>query len=128
MLLIDTCILIWLSSDPDRLSSEAATAIRDNADRLYASAISAWEVAIGASKGRLELGLDPIAWFGQVTAKYRVTVVDLAWQVAAASVQLPKRHSDPADRLIIATAMDRGFAIVTPDKEIRLYPGVRVIW
>ena len=128
MLLLDTCILIWLSSEADQLSNKAAMAVSDNVGQLYTSAISAWEIALGVSKGRLELGADPIVWFAQVTAKYNVAVVDVTWQVAAASVQLPRHHSDPADRIIIATAIDRGFQIVSPDQEIRRYAGAQIIW
>jgi PIN domain nuclease of toxin-antitoxin system len=68
------------------------------------------------------------AWFAQVIAKYKITVLDVTWQIAAASVALPRVHADPADRIIIATAMDRGALIVTPDVEFPNYPDVRVIW
>src|SRR5437868_222451 len=100
MLLLDTCALIWIASEPASLSEKAREAIDEADNALYCSAISAWEIGIAYAKGRLQLGREPHRWFGHVVRKYRIRVIGVSWRIAIASTQLPRHHNDPADRII----------------------------
>lgn len=113
--------------DQSQLSVPARDAIQ-SADGLDVSAISAWEIAIAASKKRIELQLSPADWFRAALAHHQIRCIDVAWEIAAASVALPAIHGDPGDRMIIATALAYGLPIVTPDRIIPGYPGIQVIW
>lgn len=59
MYLLDTCVLLWLASDMSSLSEKIKNIIRNNAGCLYISAISSFEIAIKAVKGKFELPLSP---------------------------------------------------------------------
>lgn len=127
-LLLDTCALLWLTSDLEALSPKAVEAIKKNPGGLCVSAISAFEIAIKVKKGHIKLPQTPSKWFARALAHHGLTEVPVSAQIAAASVALPSHHSDPCDRIIVATAAHLKSAILTPDKLIREYKSVRVIW
>ena len=128
MLLLDTCILIWLDTDPPKVSAAAQEAIRANAGSLFVSAISMMEIAIKCRKGKLSLPLPPEQWFPQVLSAHGIAETAIDWPIALRSAQLPPLHADPCDRIIIATAQLRGMPIATPDPLIRAYPNVQIVW
>jgi PIN domain nuclease of toxin-antitoxin system len=128
MILLDTCCILWLATDPSKLSANARDALQEHRDGLFVSSISAWEVAIKNRSGKLELPLGPEEWFRAVLLRYQLTPVSIDWRIAVYSVSLPRIHEDPCDRHIIATAQLRGFTIVTADQTIPQYPDVAVIW
>lgn len=128
MLLLDTCALLWLNDDADRLSGAARDAITANAGKLFISAISAFEIGIKCRKGSLSLPKAPDAWFDAALTARGIEVLDISWRVALLSTQLPPLHSDPCDRIIVATAQVHGLKVVTPDPLIKAYPTVNTIW
>lgn len=128
MLLLDTCTLLWLAADQDRLSKPAKDAIREHADRLFVSSITAFEIAIKARSGKLELPMEAGAWFEKALRHHGLTEVAVDGAIAAGSVNLPPLHNDPCDRIIIATALRHNMAVVTSDAVIAQYEKVRVIW
>ncbi len=129
MILLDTCALLWLASDSPALSSSAKNALRKQADYLFVSSFSAWEIALKSSKGKLTLNnLTPADWFARVLHQHRLTEIAVDHPIATASVALPPLHADPADRVLIATAQIHGLALLTPDPLIRQYPNLRSLW
>jgi PIN domain nuclease of toxin-antitoxin system len=124
VILLDTHVVIWSAMDDARLGRKARKLIaeRDQTDPFHVSAISAWEIALLVSKGRLNLGGPAQDWLAK-------TMKHPAWQtihvdVAAAveSVNLPGDfHNDPADRFVVATARLNGLAVVTADRAILDY-------
>jgi len=128
-LLLDTCILIWLSREPKYLSEKSREAIKDHSGDLFISAISALECSIKVAKGGLKLPLkDPGQWFREVLRHHGIAQVPINFQIASQSGELPFHHKDPFDRLIIATALEYKMVIVTPDKLIRQYKEVGCVW
>jgi PIN domain nuclease of toxin-antitoxin system len=127
-LLLDTCALLWLAADPDQLSSVAREEIENSASVLTLSAISGFEVSLLHLRGRVRMTDEPEIWFANAISSFGITAVPISWRMAMNAVRLPSIHKDPADRIIVATALERGAAIVTPDQHIAQYPGVRVIW
>jgi len=117
-LLLDTHVLVWLLGGNERLGVKARTAIQDaaNADSLYLSAISAWEIAVLVSQGRLVLEQDVGEWIQAALALPGIRLEALSPEIAVASTHLPGIiHPDPADRIIAATARHLGAVLVTAD-------------
>jgi PIN domain nuclease of toxin-antitoxin system len=128
MLLLDTCVLLWLAADQSKLSSNAVKAIRENAEWLFVSPVSAFEIAIKARKGKLDLPLEPRIWFEKVIRHHGIQEAPLNSAVAFRAVLLPLLHNDPCDRFIIATALKNSMTIITGDSLIAQYTEVKVIW
>ena len=128
MLLLDTCTLLWLVGDPARLSSQATDLIRQRADSLFISAISAFEIAVKHRRGGLRLPMDPQEWIAAALKHHGVNELPVTCRIAALSASLPAHHNDPCDRMIVATAMTEDLTILSPDHLIRRYEGVRVEW
>lgn len=131
MILLDTHAWVWLGSDPARLSRRARRAIQEAlSDRgLMVSSISAWEVALLAKRGRLELSMDVAEWVDLWEDLSFVRFVPVDNAIAVRSVHLPPEFpDDPADRIIAATALVTGVPLVTADKRLRGCPKLRVIW
>jgi len=80
-------------------------------------------------KDRLELTMDVEDWIAHCEAIPMVEFVPISNHLAMRSVHLPEPfHSDPADRLIVATARYLGMPLITRDKKIHAYPHVKSIW
>ncbi|MFY9829870.1 MAG: type II toxin-antitoxin system VapC family toxin [Rhodoplanes sp.] len=119
MILLDTHALVWLANDDPALGEQSCSmALAARAEsRLAISAISFWEIALLAAKGRLELRDQP--------AKLRAQLLDagivelpLTGDIALLAVGIPDLPSDPADRFIAATAMTHDATLVTADARL----------
>lgn len=131
MIVLDTHALVWWIGGDARLSRNAAKAIRKEQPdgRIIVSAISAWEIGMLVSKGRLALTMDVDAWLQTIQGIDGVTLLPLSTNAATASTRLPGTfHGDPADRMIVATAREENAALVSADQRIRRYRHVRTIW
>ena len=115
--LLDSHVLHWWSSEPDRVSAEASQAIAD-ADELAIADISWFELAWLAKHERIVVSVPIGAWLQQLAAQVRTIPVTPA--IAAAAVALPESFpGDPADRLIYATAVEQGWRLITKDQRLR---------
>jgi len=139
VIFLDTHVLIWMASDPTRLSRKAREAIRHEREDyehekdarekpgLAIAGITLWELAWLAEHGRIQV-TGSVESFVRDTAS-RVMVQQVTPEIAAFAVQLPPAFpKDPADRLIAATAMVEGAALVTADESIRAAKVVQTIW
>ena len=95
--------------------------------RHLAAAID-FEIGIKHRRGALDLPLPPADWIARALEHHRVQEIPVEWRVAERSTSLPLLHRDPADRIIIATALVTGVSILTPDSQISQYPDVTVVW
>ena len=125
-LVLDTHAALWWSFFPEKLSDTAAKAL-DQAETLVFPAILFWEVALLVRKRRLELPRSPAAWLRELRSISRAKVVSLSAALALRADQL-EMHADPADRFIVATALQSGVPLVTKDAAIRSAKLVRTIW
>ena len=131
MILLDTHALIWWADDPSRLGDQAKLAINQamEAKKIFASSISSWEIALLVERGRLRLALDVRDWIARCESLPFLTFVPVSNAIAIESVRLPDfPHADPADRIIVATAMSLGAGLVTKDERLISYPFVKTIW
>jgi PIN domain nuclease of toxin-antitoxin system len=128
VIVLDTATWIWRASDPKRLTTSARRAI-DEAERALVSAISIWEVAMLVAKRRIQLDRPVEHWVDLALALPGIQLAALEPAIAVRSTKLPGEfHPDPADRIIMATALERGVPIITPDERIRSYPHVQSAW
>ncbi len=126
--LLDTCALLWLVNGDPRLTPRARRAINTEKARVFVSVVSAAELSIKAGKGRLSLPKPVDQWMGEVARLHHLTLLPLELGPTAASGTLPWLHSDPFDRILVATALSLSLPVVTVDPLIAAYPGITVIW
>ena len=124
-LLLDTCALLWLASGNRSLSKSARSAISD-AQIVCVSPVTAWEIAVKASKGKIVLPCPAREWFDAVVRRYDIEVLKMTSDEMLRAAELPWIHKDPADRFIIATALANDFTVVTADGNFPKY-GVRTM-
>lgn len=124
-LLIDTCALIWLANKSDSLSVVARLRIEE-AEEVFVSPVSAWEIALKSANGKLKLSCDPVTWFDHAIKLFGLEILPFDYRLWMRSTQLPKHHRDPADRTIIQMALDNDLPVVTHDRRFELY-GVKTI-
>ena len=123
MIVLDTHVLMWLRLGERQLGSEAQTLINEawRANSLCVSAISFWEVELLRVKRRIRFPADVGAWRRELLAQGVMEIpVDGAIGIRAAGLQ--DFHADPADRVIVATALDE-HQLVTADQSILGWSG-----
>jgi PIN domain nuclease of toxin-antitoxin system len=121
-LLLDTHILLWAASEPDRLPQTARQAIEDPQTQLLFSPASLWEVAIKSSLGRDDFRVDPrLLRRGLLDNGY--AELPITGEHAVAVMGLPPIHRDPFDRMLIAQATSEGVQLLTVDEVVSRYPG-----
>jgi PIN domain nuclease of toxin-antitoxin system len=129
VILLDTHVLVWLTSEPARLSKHANSAIRraSRGGGIAVSEITLWELGWLASHGRLQPTGTVEAYLEEVSS--RVAVLPLTTKVAAlANLFSTDYSSDPCDRIIGATALAEGIALVTKDEKIRDCKQIQTVW
>ncbi|TFW23417.1 type II toxin-antitoxin system VapC family toxin [Duganella callida] len=131
MILLDTHALVWWVEFSPRLSNTARQAIATErqSGRIGISAFSCWQIALLVSRGKLSISNEINTWLAAIEALNRICFIPVDHAIAVRSVYLPAGlHDDPADRIIVATAMMKNIPIVTVDTRIRAYPHVQTIW
>jgi PIN domain nuclease of toxin-antitoxin system len=129
VILLDTHVLIWLANSPGKLSRRASAAIRKASQEsgIAISAITLWELAWLATHRRLDIAGTAEAFVEKITS--RTAIRPITVKVAVLANQLPTDYSgDPCDRLIGATALAEGMALVTKDRRIRACNQIHTIW
>ena len=123
VIVLDTHTLVWLDQGSERLGKTA----RQTIDRAYeseglsVSAISFWELAVLKSKGRIEL--PPLRKWRQDLIDMGLIEFPVSGDIGISSAELTNFHPDPADRLIIATALWQDATLLTADKRILEWGG-----
>lgn len=121
-LLLDTHIALWLDSGSDRLKKST----RDRIDRcwldggtVYLSAVSAWEIALLVDMNRIALDCPPADWVERFVGRQGIEATPLGHRAAARAYSFENLAiRDPADRLLIAAAIELGCSLVTYDANI----------
>jgi PIN domain nuclease of toxin-antitoxin system len=123
-LLLDTHVLIWFAEGNEALpesSIERIDGLREE-QGLAVSAINFWEVAMLQRRKRVSLSVPISQWRSVVLEASGITEAPLTGEIAIESVELPGDvHSDPADRMLIATARLNGWTLATRDDRILRY-------
>jgi len=128
MVLLDTCVLLWLASDQSKLSLNANKAIAAHANALFVSAITGFEIALKCRAKKLAIPLPISDWFSEVLDFHGVRELPVTARIAMDSVRLPGHHNDPCDRIILATAAINGMKIISCDRLLYQYGHAEIIW
>lgn len=124
-LLLDTHILLWLESGDDRLRSKTRGLIDGHwreGGTILVSAVTAWEIATLADDGRIDLSRPTEDWMKQCLSRPGLDMVPLSWRACVRAYDLRNfEYRDPADRLLIATAVELACTLVTYDERISGY-------
>lgn len=125
-LLLDTHAFIWYLQDEPRLRRPTRELVDDPLNDVFVSAVAAWEIAIKAKLGKLEVPPNVAGWLPTQLTLNRFKQLPITVSHAAAVEGLPLHHRDPFDRLLIAQARAEQLTIVTTDAWFEAYD-VRVI-
>ncbi|MGH7324150.1 MAG: type II toxin-antitoxin system VapC family toxin [Candidatus Rokuibacteriota bacterium] len=131
MIVLDTHVLLWLCLEPRRLSASATAAIRKalTAGGMAIASITLWEIAMMVRLGRLVPRGTPETWLADLISHSGVVVREITPAVATLATQFPDEFpTDPADRLIAATARAEGAMLVTRDARLRRSRLLRTVW
>ena len=120
--LLDTCTLIWLAAEPDRLSPAAQQAIDAVDSAVLFSDVSALEITLKWTAGKIILPDPPRLWIERQIARWELDCLSLTRDDIYRASELPSHHRDPFDRLLVAVALGAAATILTPDDAIHDYP------
>jgi PIN domain nuclease of toxin-antitoxin system len=120
--LLDTHLLLWAASSPERLSAKALAVFNDPDSSLFFSAASIWEIAIKNGLGRDDFKVDvSLLRRGLLDSGYQEIPLLSAHTVFLKN--LPALHKNPFDRILVAQATAEGITLVTADSVVAAYPG-----
>jgi PIN domain nuclease of toxin-antitoxin system len=94
---------------------------------VFLSAVSAWEIALKYSLGRLTLPGPPAEYIANLRELLGIAALPIKEEEALYLPRIPNLHRDPFDRLLVCQAVINGLALLTPDPLISQY-SVRSIW
>lgn len=123
-LILDTCVLIFMNEKTPlaQAAVEALQAANESDAVTYISPVSAWEIGMLVSRGRLQLLIRPERWFASLFEVPGVKLADMSPDLLIASSYLPgKPPNDPFDRIIAATARELGATLITRDRALLEY-------
>lgn len=127
----DTHIIVWDFLTPDKLSAAAQNAIETASENstLSVASITLWEIAMLVDKGRIQVSVPTETFINSILQARDMRVIPLSPTIAAQSVALPRSlNADPADRLIVASALVEGVGLITADSNIRKVKLLPTIW
>ena len=122
MLLLDTHVLVWLDEGSSRLGEDALQVINKAlaTGQLGVTAISFWEIAMLIEKQRLTFQIELDVWRAELL-RTGLQEIPLLGSTAIRAGQLESFHGDPADRMIVATAIENSATLITADEKILLW-------
>jgi PIN domain nuclease of toxin-antitoxin system len=126
-ILLDTCTFLWVTSGSSDLSHDAIKIFTDPNNEVYLSAVSAWEISIKYSLGKLRLPVPPDAFIPKERERHLIAPLNLSERDTFHLGKLPVFHKDPFDRMLICQAIERSLIILTPDPLVTQYP-IRHLW
>ncbi len=128
MIVLDTHTWLWWAGDHERLPARLRRGLAAEED-LVISAISCWEAAMLIERGRLTLAPDGRSGIRRAASIPNLRVADVTEAIATnAGLLGPDFHGDPADRIIVATALELNAPLATKDERIRRSRRVEVLW
>ena len=126
-LLLDTHIFLWLIHDNRRLSDKYRQEIYDLNNELFLSVVSIWECVIKYQIGKLNFPSSPEIYLPLQRREHLIKTLTIDENSIAQLINLPLRHRDPFDRLIISQALQYDLKIMTQDQKIIAYPEIEIL-
>ena len=125
--LLDTHAFLWFVTDDNRLSQKARSIIKSNANEIYFSAASAWEISIKIRLGRLTIAEELEPFIVKQLAENSFSTLSITIFHSIYTSKLPDIHKDPFDRIIIAQSNVENMSLISKDKNIKKYK-VPIVW
>jgi PIN domain nuclease of toxin-antitoxin system len=127
LILADTHAWFWWLTESPKLSVRARRAMERQPVAI--ASISLWEIALLASRGRIELAMRPAEWLSIAVSRPDSLVLEISPAIAATGAGFGAAvHNDPADRIIMATALVHNLQLVTADERMTSSGLVRTVW
>ena len=123
--LLDTHVLLWALSAPERIPERERAVLEDGANRVLYSAASVWEIAIKQALGRVRFDFDAAA-IALETQRVGFSELPVFAAATASVAKLPAHHRDPFDRLLVAQALSEPARLLTADPA--LVPYTELVW
>ncbi len=120
MVVLDTSALLFWTLDPDLLSDNARKAI-DETEQMTISSISVWEIGLKVKRGRLEIPLSILDYVERLQQLEKLEILPVEGETWLLNLALDWKHRDPADRTIVATALQLDCPLITSDHAIRSF-------
>jgi len=117
LLLLDTHAFLWWNADDEALGPKARAAIADPDNVVFVSAASVWEISLKRASGKLDAPGNAAEWI----ERNRFAPLAIEIGHAARAPELPRHHTDPFDRMLVAQASIEDYTLVTSDDEIAKY-------
>lgn len=127
--LLDTHVWLWALSNPKLLTPRVRTILQDPQGHVQFSLVSAWEISIKRSLGKLELkNVDDLDVFiTRINSNAGVGTLPITMSDVCGVSELPWHHRDPFDRVLVAQAQAGNMALITNDPQLGAYD-IEVIW
>lgn len=116
-ILLDTNLLIWGICEPHQLSTKAKTVI-SQAELIYVSSASIWEISIKVGLGKLVVNPEEML---SCLDKMNIQQLPISWEHSRKVQELPHHHRDPFDRMLIAQAITEPLILLTHDEILQHY-------
>jgi PIN domain nuclease of toxin-antitoxin system len=128
-LILDTHVFLWyMQANPILSPTFLKIMEKKENETILVSAITFWEIGMFAEKGKIQFDMDTLDWVERALSCPIFQVVPLSPKIAAQSSRLSDNlHGDPADRILIATAIEYHAVLVTCDEKILSFGGHRTI-
>lgn len=127
-LLLDTHVWFWALQSPDRLGPACQALLKDPQTELAVATVSTLEFGQLVSSGKIEIRGTLDAWVHRGIQALSTQTIEMTHRIALLAYALPGEfHKDPADRILVATAIDQGLTLATADERILIYPHVMAL-
>jgi PIN domain nuclease of toxin-antitoxin system len=126
-LLLDTHTLLWFLRDDPELSDRAKGLVLDAANHKFVSVASCWEIAIKASRKKLQLTEPSGVLLARELSRNQFELLLIELRHATHVELLPEHHKDPFDRLLAAQSLLEAMPLVSVDRQFDAY-GVTRLW
>ena len=122
-ILLDTHVWLWTQEAQERLGSKSQGMLLNEDNTLFISSVSSLEIARLAWGGRLTLAGKLRTWVPEALQALHAETIPITHEIALAAYELPGEfHRDPADRMLVATAVVHDLTLMTADDRILAYP------
>lgn len=126
--LLDTHVLLWSQAEPERLGKKAREVLLESKSVLLFSPMSTLEISRLAVTAKITLGLALQEYIVRLVASLKLETIPFSHEVAMEAYALPGEfHTDPADRVLVASARVSSAVLLTADERIVAYPHVRTL-